>query len=520
MPSLSNDTVFAYSRDAARGLFVRHQFCRRFPVRFLHAIQALTAAFCGSRRGRIPAGQAIPTHERKGLGNQEGRKQSRRCVLGTTVAVLVSTVSAAAACVRRFWNVVLGIGQSRQLMLDRTLGIVLAGGVGSRLNPLTLNRAKPAVPFGGKYRIIDFTLSNCYHSGLRQILVLTQYKSHSLQKHLRDGWSIFNPSIGEYITAVPAQMRTGTSWYQGTADAVYQNLYLLERSNADKTIILSGDHIYRMDYASMLQWHVECNADATIACMRVPLHAATSFGVVAVNGQDRIVDFQEKPRSPRAMPDDPEHALASMGIYVFRNDLLQDVLKDDHARQSSTRDFGKDILPRLIQKHAVHAYRFGGDRGRVTNDRYWRDVGTIDAFYQANLDLLELDSPMDLYQRDWTIRTNEAQAPPARTAPSRAGAKAEVHNSILSSGSVITGGNVAHSILFRNVRVDEHAVISNSLLFDEVEVAAGVQLQRCIVDKRVRIPPGERIGFDRERDQDRFTVSENGVVVIPSGFRF
>ncbi len=257
--------------------------------------------------------------------------------------------------------------------------MLLAGGQGSRLYPLTADRAKPSVPFGGKYRIIDFTLSNCLHSGIRRVLVLTQYKSHSLQKHLRDAWSIFSPELGEYITAIPPQMRTGDSWYKGTADAIYQNQFLIERSAAKRILILSGDHIYRMDYAAMLRRHEAMNAGLTVACMRVPLTEATGFGVVSVDEHDRIFEFNEKPASPRAMPGHPDVALASMGIYVFNRDVLEEQLSLDHSDKTSSHDFGHDIIPKLIQSNNVYCYQFGSNKGRVSPDRYWKDVGTIDS---------------------------------------------------------------------------------------------------------------------------------------------
>ena len=285
-------------------------------------------------------------------------------------------------------------------MLDKTLAIVLAGGAGSRLHPLTTDRAKPAVPFGGKYRIIDFTLTNCLHSGLRRILVLTQYKSHSLQKHLRDGWSIFNPELGEYITTVPPQMRTGESWYGGTADALYQNLYLVERSGAKWVIILAGDHIYRMDYAPMVKFHSESGADLTVACMEVGINEARGFGIMGLDSGSRVVNFVEKPQNPPALPDNPDLALASMGIYVFSADKLIAMLKSDHEQAQSSHDFGKDIIPRMIDSHRVYGYRFGGELGRVSPDRYWRDVGTIDSYYAANMDLLKPVPPLNLYQKD------------------------------------------------------------------------------------------------------------------------
>ena len=297
-------------------------------------------------------------------------------------------------------------------MLEKTLAIILAGGVGSRLYPLTADRAKPAVPFGGKYRIIDFTLANCLHSGIRRILVLTQYKSHSLHKHLRDGWSIFNPELGEYITTVPPQMRVDGEWYSGTANAIYQNLYMLERSDAEWVLILSGDHIYRMDYAEMLRAHLASRADVSVAGMEVDIQQAPGFGIMTVDADGRISDFAEKPEQPRALPEDPGHALASMGIYVFSKQLLLEVLQQDHDDPDSGHDFGRDILPAMIPQGRAHAYRFGGRGGRVTPDRYWRDVGSIDAFYDANMALLEPVPPLDLYQEDWTIRTYQGQHPP------------------------------------------------------------------------------------------------------------
>ena len=405
-------------------------------------------------------------------------------------------------------------------MQSQTLTILLAGGIGSRLHPLTADRAKPGVPYGGKYRIIDFTLSNCLHSGLRRVLVLTQYKSHSLQKHLRDGWSIFNPELHEYITPIPPQMRTGDSWYSGTADAIYQNLYLLERSGAEYALILSGDHIYRMDYQGMLEAHREIGADCTVACMDVPLEEASSFGVMSIDEQSRIIEFQEKPASPKPMPNDPTRACASMGIYVFSMPLLCELLKRDHGNEISSHDFGKDILPKLIHSHEVYAYSFGGSRGRVSCDRYWRDVGTIDAYFDSNMDLLEPKPPIDLYQPNWPIRTYEPQVPPARTVPGPTGNAGELVNSMLASGVVIEGGSVRHSILASNVKVEELAIVERCILFEGVTVGVDARLRKCIVDKGVHIPAGERIGFDRAKDEARFTVSDSGVVVVAKGYQF
>ncbi len=405
-------------------------------------------------------------------------------------------------------------------MIDNTLTIVLAGGEGKRLQPLTKFRAKPSVPFGGKYRIIDFTLTNCLHSGLRRILVLTQYKFHSLQKHLRDGWSIFNPELGEYITPVPAQMRHGNKWYQGTADAIHQNNYLLERSDSEWTLILSGDHIYRMDYASMLETHKSLKADATVACMKVPIKEANQFGVVTTDKHQKITHFTEKPANPAACMTDSQHALASMGIYVFSTKLLIDVLDKDSLNEDSNHDFGKDILPNLIQSNLVCAHYFGETKGRVTPDNYWRDVGTIDSYYQANMDLLQSIPPLDLYQNDWPIRSYQSQTPPARAVPGKSGNEGIFINSILSGGTIISGGSISHSVLSQNIFIGDESQITNSVIFDGVKIGKKVKINKCIIDKDVIVPAGEVIGEDSEKDKDRFTVSETGITVIPQGYVF
>lgn len=398
---------------------------------------------------------------------------------------------------------------------ENTICIILAGGQGSRLYPLTADRAKPSVPFGGKYRIIDFTLSNCLHSGIRRVLVLTQYKSHSLQKHLRDAWSIFSPELGEYVTAVPPQMRTGDSWYSGTADAIYQNYFLLERSGAKHTLILSGDHIYRMDYAAMLRHHNESGADLSVACMRVPIEEASSFGIMTLDSDDRVIKFDEKPTNPEPAPNSTDSALASMGIYVFNTDILQKELVADHADDSSTHDFGHDLLPRLIKSHRVFGFQFGGSEGRVTPDRYWRDVGTLDSYFEANMDLLSPIPPLNLYQDSWPIRTYQGQHPPARVVPGANAEHGDIRNSILGSGSIVHGGSVVNSILSARVRIEDGAHVESCILFDNVQVGAGAKLRHCIVDKDVRIPPGTIIGYDRALDEAKFTISPNGIVTIP-----
>lgn len=404
--------------------------------------------------------------------------------------------------------------------MEDTIAIVLAGGMGSRLSPLTDDRAKPSVPFGGKYRIIDFTLTNCLHSGVRKILVLTQYKSHSLHKHLRDGWSIFNPELGEFITVVPPQMRKGGRWYEGTADAIYHNLWLLERSESKYVVVLSGDHIYRMDYAAMLEEHIANQAELTIACIPVPKAEAQSFGVMTTDDTGKITQFDEKPSSPASMPDDPEMSLASMGIYIFSIDTLLNTLNEDAANEESSHDFGNDIIPKLIGNDTVYAYNFCNDKGRVAKDCYWRDVGTIDSLYQANMDLLEPVPPMNVYQSDWAVRTYERQLPPARTVSSATGNEGIFINSIIASGVVNSGGSVHHSVISSSVRIEDGATITGSILFDHVEVGEGCQLKNCIIDKRVKIPPHTTIGFDLTEDRKRFKVSERGIVVVPEDYQF
>jgi glucose-1-phosphate adenylyltransferase len=401
-----------------------------------------------------------------------------------------------------------------------TLTIVLAGGTGTRLKPLTEERAKPAVPFGGKYRIIDFTLANCLHSDLRRILVMTQYKSHSLQKHIRDGWSIFNPELGEYITNIPAQMRVGKGGYSGTADAIFQNLYLLERSAAKFVLILSGDHIYRMDYAPLIAAHRQSGQAVTIACTEIDTKDASSYGVVTLDENEKIVEFQEKPENPKSLPHNPDRALVSMGIYIFSIDELKEALHKDAENEASSHDFGHNIIPALISTGSASAYQFGGEGGRVTLDYYWRDVGTLDTFYDANMDLLKAIPPLNLYQKNWSIRTYQSQTPPARTVPGESGTEGISINSIIAGGAIIAGGNVSHSIIFKNVFVDDDAFVEDSLLFDGVHVGKNTRITKCIIDKNVTVPDGEEIGYDLEQDRKRFVVTGNGIVVINKGHKF
>jgi glucose-1-phosphate adenylyltransferase len=405
-------------------------------------------------------------------------------------------------------------------MVEKTLTIILAGGTGTRLSPLTSNRAKPAVPFGGIYRIIDFTLSNCLHSGLRRILVLTQYKSHSLQKHLRDGWSIFNPEIEEFITTVPAQMRTGAGWYAGTADAIYQNRFLFERSQAKLVLVLAGDHIYRMDYARMIEEHERRKFNVTMACRPVRGADARFYGILEVDDNLRVQRFIDEPQVVPSTGDGSGQTLASMGIYVFDLKVLLEILHKDHEDRASRHNFGKDILPKNLGTHTIGAYRFGGIEGRVSQDRYWGDVGTIEAYYEANMDLLKPIPPLDLYQRAWPVRTYHGQYPSARIVPSDSGEHGLVANSLLASGDVIIGARITHSILSPDIWVRSGAVIDDSILFERVQIGAGARIRRCIIDKDVHVPQNETIGMDLERDRRRFTVSEGGTVVLPKGYRF
>jgi glucose-1-phosphate adenylyltransferase len=404
-------------------------------------------------------------------------------------------------------------------MLNNTLTVILAGGQGSRLQPLTQERTKAAVPFGGQYRIIDFPLVNCLHSGLRRVLVLTQYKSHSLQKHLRDGWSLFNPELGEYITAVPPQMRRGGGWYDGTADAVYQNLYMLKRSGAQRVLILPGDHIYRMDYAPMIAFHTQHDAAVTVACMERSYAQAGLSGVLSLGQNGRVNSYATV--SERQQGEDTEEgtALVSMGIYLFSIEGLIAVLEKDHDLSNSSHDLTQDILPKMVEAGDVYAYQFGGAAGRVTQDRYWRDLATIDSYYEANMELLDPMPPLDLYQPEWPIRTHHGQTPPARTVPGVSGSEGIFINSIVANGVLIVGGSVQRSILFPKTLIGDEAVIHNSILFEGVKVGDGAELENCIIDKDVVIPPGERIGFDRESDAARFSVSPKGVVVVPKGYR-
>jgi glucose-1-phosphate adenylyltransferase len=401
--------------------------------------------------------------------------------------------------------------------MPRVLALILAGGKGTRLEPLTRDRAKPAVPFGGAYRIIDFTLSNCINSGLRKILVLTQYKSASLDRHINLGWRFLCRELDEFVDLLPPQQRLAEHWYQGTADAVYQNIYSLEKHPCDYTVILSGDHIYKMDYSELLREHIESQADATVGCIPVPLQEGNQFGVMQIDAEHRVVSFREKPAQPDPMPDDPQRCLASMGIYIFNTPLLYEVLCQDATDPQSRHDFGHNIIPQLIRTHVVRAYPF---RDKNTGrSHYWRDVGTLDSFYEANMDLVAVDPELNLYDKNWNVRTYQPQEPPPKFVFAQSEVKqprvGQALDSMICSGSIISGGTVQRSILGYSVRVNSWATVEESILFDGVEVGRHARIRRAIIDKRVEIPEGMTIGYDLAADRARgLTVTESGIVVI------
>jgi glucose-1-phosphate adenylyltransferase len=402
-------------------------------------------------------------------------------------------------------------------IIYNTVAFVLAGGIGVRLHPLTRDRAKPAVPFGGKYRIIDFTLSNCVNSGIRKIFVLPQYKSHSLIEHTRDAWSILNPEMGEFVSHLSPQMRVGEDWYRGTADAVYQNLYHLEQLDADYVVVLSGDHIYKMDYSYFIKYHLAKKADLTIATIETDINEASRFGIIQAEVDGRVSGFQEKPRNPNPIPGKPGKVFVSMGVYIFKRDVLIDVLNKD-AKNDSSHDFGKDIIPALYPGSRVFVYRYGA-AGQGKDASYWRDIGTIDAYWNANMDLASVSPMFNLYDKNWPIRTYQGQYAPAKTvfADEESGRAGKALDSIICGGVIISGGKVIKSVLSPNVRINSYAEVSESILFHNVVIGMRAKVKRAIIDKGVRIPPGMRIGYDLEKDRERFYVSDDHIVVIPKG---
>lgn len=398
-----------------------------------------------------------------------------------------------------------------------TLALVLAGGRGSRLYELTNWRAKPALYFGGKYRIIDFPLSNCVNSGIRQIGVLTQYKAYSLIRHLMRGWSHFKKEFGEFVEILPASQRFSDDWYQGTADAVYQNLDIIRAQQPDYVLILSGDHIYKMDYGPMLVEHVESGADMTVCCLEVPVaEAANTFGVMQVDTSGRVVGFEEKPAEPREIPGKPGMCLASMGNYVFNTEFLYEQLIHDAAVADSTRDFGHDVIPAMIATCHVHAYPF---RDPQTGEKaYWRDVGTLDSFWLANMELVSTTPRLNLYEREWPLWTYQEQLPPAKFVWDKADRRGEALDSMVAGGVIVSGSHVSGSVIFSNARLHSYSSVHASVILPETEVGRSVQMQNTIVDRGCIIPEGMRIGFDSEEDRENgFRVSTGGVVLITRG---
>jgi len=393
-------------------------------------------------------------------------------------------------------------------MLDDVVVMVLAGGVGERLFPLTKERAKPAVYFGGPYRIIDFTLSNCLNSGLRKIFIALQYKSLSLTRHLRFGWSVVADELGEFVEVLHPQKRVGEHWYLGTADAVYQNLYSIQREEPRHLIVLSGDHVYKMDYARMLRFHLDRGAGATLAVIDVPSEEAHRFGVIEVDDQDRLTGFLEKPKD---LPGGQQY-LASMGIYIFNMDVLVPALEED-ARGTTSHDFGKDIIPALIAGVPIYAYRFTDENKKAA--KYWRDIGTLDAYYEANMDLCHVNPEFNLYDPEWPVRTHQVQAPPAKFVFADEGRRSGLAlDSLISAGCIISGSTIRGSVLCPNVRVHSFCSVEESILMPGVRVGRHARLRRTIVDRDVFIPRGAQIGFNEVEDRRRHTVTERGIVVV------
>ncbi len=393
-----------------------------------------------------------------------------------------------------------------------TLALILAGGRGTRLHKMTEWRAKPAVPFGGKFRIIDFPLSNCINSGIRQIGVLTQYKADSLIRHIQQGWGFLRAELGEFVDIMPAQQRLEESWYSGTADAVYQNLDILRQRDPEYILILAGDHVYKMDYGLMIAYHVENKADLTVGCMEVPRQEATAFGVMHIHEDKRIFDFVEKPEDPPPMPNQPDRALASMGIYVFNTAFLFEQLIRDADTPGSSHDFGKNIIPAAISKYRVFAYPFRDSQSGV--QAYWRDVGTVDAYWASNMELIGVDPELNLYDRNWPIWTYQPQTPPAKFIFDDEDRRGRAVDSMVSGGCIISGSEVRHSLLFSNVRVNSYSTVKDSVLLPEVNVGRHCRITRAIIDRGCQIPPNTVIGENLEEDRKRFYVSPGGVVLV------
>ena len=407
--------------------------------------------------------------------------------------------------------------------MNNVLTVILAGGKGSRLEPLTINRSKPAVPFGGGFRIIDFALSNCINSGLRKMLVVTQYKAASLERHIERGWHFLSAELGEFITVRPPEQRVDENWYLGTADALYQNIYTIEQIAPRHVLILSGDHIYQMNYARFISDHIQSEADCSIACLPVSVDEGRRFGVMSVDGDNRITEFSEKPDHPQPMPGDPGRCLASMGIYVFRTEFLFEHLCRDANKPGSHRDFGKDIIPSIIRDNLVRAWSFNDPE--TGEPEYWKDVGTLDSYYEANMDLISVNPQFNLYDQSWPFRSNQPPLPPPKfvfneqtEGQQRVGCAVD---SMVCAGSIISGGTVERSILGPSVRVNSYAEVRDSIIHAGVTIGRYAKVRKAIIDKNVNVPEGMRIGYDEAEDRRHgLTVTEDGIVAVPKNARF
>ncbi len=405
-------------------------------------------------------------------------------------------------------------------ILRDTVTMLLAGGQGERLYPLTAHRSKPAVPFGGKYRIIDFALSNCLNSGLRRIYVLVQYKSDSLNQHIFEAWSIFNPELGEFIFSVPPQRKLNGDWYLGTANAIFQNINLFSQDKKCRwVLILSGDHIYKMDYLKMLQYHIDTNSDLSISCIDVPVDEASRYGIIGMDAQNRVLSFVEKPENPPENPNKPGQSLVNMGIYIFNANVLKDVLLDMQSKKIKNNDFGQDIIPYMVEnKYNVRAYEFYDENKK--SKPYWRDIGTLESYYDASMDLISIVPDFNLYDYDWPLRTYQHQFPPAKTVSHEGERIGRTLNSMLCDGTVVSGGLVERSIVGANVRINSYSYVTDSIIMNNCNIGRKAKIRRAIIDKNVHVPEGFEIGFDVLEDKKRFNVSPTGIVVIPKNYVF
>jgi glucose-1-phosphate adenylyltransferase len=398
-------------------------------------------------------------------------------------------------------------------MVHDTIVCLLAGGAGERLYPLTRDRAKPAVPFGGIYRIVDISLSNCVNSDLRRIFVITQYKALSLNRHLREGWSILAHELGEFVQVLPPQQRVSENWYQGTADAIYQNIYSIGAEPCKYVLILGGDHVYKMDYKLMIEQHCNSGADVTVGTIGLDRSQASRFGVVELDSGGRIVAWQEKPDDPKPAPDDPDKCLASMGIYCFNRGVLVDAVMADAKDPASSHDFGRDVIPRLIEKRRVGSYEFVDENKKQA--KYWRDIGTIDAYFEANMDLVSVSPIFNVYDQDWPLRTYQRQYPPAKFVFADQGRRMGIAvDSIVSMGSIISGGRVFHSVLSFDVRVNSYSEVDSSILFSHVSIGRHSRIRRAIIDRHITIPEYTEIGYNLDEDRKKYHVTDSGIVVV------